>query len=348
MSFSQKILLWYYANKRNLPWRNTQDPYKVWLSEIILQQTRVAQGTPYYLKFVENFPTVADLASAPEDKVLKLWQGLGYYTRARNLHATAKIVANELGGRFPDSYVELLKLKGIGDYTASAIASICFGEAQPVVDGNVYRVLARYFGVDIPSNTTRGVKYFKELATEVMDDKKAGDHNQGIMEFGAILCAPKKPNCLRCPLNESCMALKNNQVHALPVKVNRTKIQKRNFNYLVWLDGIGNTRLRQRKDKGIWQNLWEFPLMESEELLNEAEFRKKLAESQLLDPTVQILLHNEQPIVHKLSHRHLHTKFWILRTEAVFDDGISPNDLEAYPVPVLISDFLKAFKISYF
>ncbi len=348
MSFSQKILHWYSENKRSLPWRSTRDPYKIWLSEIILQQTRVVQGEPYYLKFIENFPNVQDLANASEERVLKLWQGLGYYSRARNLHATAKIVVNEYDGHFPNSYNELLKLKGVGDYTASAIASICFDEPQPVVDGNVYRVLARHFGVAIPINSTKGVKYFKQLAREVMDRKNIRDYNQGIMEFGAIQCAPKKPYCLLCPLNESCVALEKNLVQTLPIKENKTKVRKRNFNYLVWLDPNNKTILNQRRGKGIWQNLWEFPLLESENELNEKEVRKKLKEMVTDDDSFRLLLYNESLIVHKLSHQHLYTRFWIIESKVELKNGISLEDLESYPVPVLISDFIKAFKNSYF
>lgn len=348
MSFSQKILNWYSENKRSLPWRSTRDPYKIWLSEIILQQTRVVQGEPYYLKFIENFPNVKDLANASEERVLKLWQGLGYYSRARNLHATAKIVVNEYDGRFPNSYNELLKLKGVGDYTASAIASICFDEPQPVVDGNVYRVLARHFGVAIPINSTKGIKYFKRLATEVMDRKNIRDYNQGIMEFGAIQCAPKKPYCLLCPLNESCVALEKNLVQTLPIKENKTKVRKRNFNYLVWLDPNNKTILNQRRGKGIWQNLWEFPLLESENQLNEKEVRKELKEMESGDDSFRLLLYNESLIVHKLSHQHLYTRFWIIESNVELENGISLEDLESYPVPVLISDFIKAFKNSYF
>ncbi|WP_425234815.1 A/G-specific adenine glycosylase [Ulvibacterium sp.] len=348
MSFSQKILHWYSENKRSLPWRSTRDPYKIWLSEIILQQTRVVQGKPYYLKFIENFPNVQDLANASEERVLKLWQGLGYYSRARNLHATAKIVVSEYDGHFPNSYNELLKLKGVGDYTASAIASICFDEPQPVVDGNVYRVLARHFGVAMPINSTKGVKYFKQLAGEVMDRKNIRDYNQGIMEFGAIQCAPKKPYCLLCPLNESCVALEKNLVQTLPIKENKTKVRKRNFNYLVWLDPNNKTILNQRRGKGIWQNLWEFPLLESENELNDKEVRKKLKEMVTDDDSFRLLLYNESLIVHKLSHQHLYTRFWIIESKVELKNGISLEDLESYPVPVLISDFIKAFKNSYF
>ncbi|MCL4144887.1 UNVERIFIED_CONTAM: hypothetical protein GTU68_021054, partial [Idotea baltica] len=267
MFFSRKILIWYGQNKRTLPWRRTRDPYKIWLSEIMLQQTRVAQGTPYYLKFISAFPKVEDLANATEEKVLKLWQGLGYYSRARNLHATAKMVVEIYDGKFPEKHQELLKLKGVGDYTASAISSICFDEPHAVVDGNVYRVLSRYFGVQIPINSTEGIKYFKKLANEVKDAENIRDYNQGIMEFGAIQCTPKKPNCLFCPLNGSCIALKERKTDTLPIKLKKTKVRNRYFNYLVpiFSDEMGNksTVLKQRKGKGIWQNLWEFPLLET-------------------------------------------------------------------------------------
>jgi A/G-specific adenine glycosylase len=348
MSFSEKILNWYQQNKRPLPWRNTIDPYKIWLSEIILQQTRVTQGTPYFLKFVKTFPTVEHLANAKEEKVLKLWQGLGYYSRARNLHATAKMVVNDYNGIFPNSYKDLLKLKGVGDYTASAISSICFNEPQAVVDGNVYRVLARYFGVDKPINGTEGIRYFKALAQKVMDSKEIRDYNQGIMEFGAIQCTPKNPNCLHCPLNESCVALKEGIIHQLPVKINKTKVRNRYFNYLVpiYQDAEGDryTSLQQRTGKGIWQNLWEFPLLESEVILDQdmilKEYHEVLEEVKL----GEIIEYNEKPITHKLSHQHLHTKFWILDTNDDIPNKIKSTTLKDYPVPVLIADFIKAFK----
>lgn len=352
MTFSQNILVWYAQNKRTLPWRGTRDPYKIWLSEIMLQQTRVAQGTPYYLKFVANFPLVYDLAKASEENVLKLWQGLGYYSRARNLHATAKMVVEDYRGEFPKTYKELLKLKGVGDYTASAIASICFDEPHPVVDGNVYRVLARYFGVHTPINSTEGMKYFKELAGELMDPKNIRDYNQGIMEFGAIQCAPKKPRCTSCPLNESCIALQKNKVDKLPVKLKKTKVRNRYFNYLVPVieskNGAVETVLKQRIGKGIWQNLWEFPLLESENQIGLEEVEQGLSEILVLKDIPKVIPFNEKQIVHKLSHQHLHTRFWILHTTTKIEDSFPLNELENYPVPVLIADFIKTFKISYF
>lgn len=345
MSFSQEILQWYHKNKRDLPWRNTTEPYNIWLSEIILQQTRVVQGMPYYLKFLDAFPTVRHLANAPEEKVLKFWQGLGYYSRARNLHATAKMVVNEHNGTFPNTYVGLKSLKGVGDYTASAIASICFNIPEPVVDGNVYRVLARYFGVDIPINSSEGIKYFKELARKVMDVDDARDYNQGIMEFGAIQCAPKKPYCMLCPLQESCVALKDNKVDVLPIKLKKTKVRKRYFNYLVFLDGKKNTILEQRKGKGIWQNLYQFPLVESEKELQVEEFEQILMKENRFPRYRSFSMYNEIPIVHKLSHQHLHTKFWIIETNHSLENGISWEQIAQFPVPVLIADFIQTFKI---
>lgn len=345
MSFSKEILKWYAQNKRQLPWRATTDPYKIWLSEIMLQQTRVSQGMPYYHKFVDQFPTVHHLAEASEEKVLKLWQGLGYYSRARNLHATAKMVVNEHQGDFPNTYKGLRALKGVGDYTASAIASICFDLPEPVVDGNVYRVLSRYFGVDLPINSTEGVKYFKTLAREVMDTENIRDYNQGIMEFGAIQCAPKSPNCLDCPLNKSCVALKEDKAAQLPVKLKKNKVRNRYFNYLVYLDSQKRTKLEQRKGKGIWQNLYQFPLLESEEPLSHHELMRMPKQDQGSLNGARVTLFNEEPIVHKLSHQHLHTRFWIAEVEESLEDGIPWDDIRQFPVPVLIADFIKTFKI---
>lgn len=345
MSFSHKILAWYKENKRDLPWRKTRDPYKIWLSEIMLQQTRVAQGMPYYHKFLEAFPTVHHLALAPEEQVLKLWQGLGYYSRARNLHATAKMVVEDFDGKFPETYEGLKALKGVGDYTASAIASFCFDEPQPVVDGNVYRVLARYFGVELPINSTQGVKHFKELAREVMDADEIRDYNQGIMEFGAVQCAPQKPYCLLCPLNDSCVALQKNKVVDLPIKLKKTKVKNRYFNYLVFLDDGHHTLLEQRKGKGIWQNLYQFPLIESEGELNAEKLEQNIEENNTYPAMGSLTLYNNESIVHKLSHQHLYTKFWIVKTSDMLEDGLSWEEIKSFPVPVLIADFIKTLKI---
>jgi len=348
MMFSKIILLWYSENKRSLPWRNTTDPYRIWLSEIMLQQTRVAQGTPYYIKFIEEFPTVYDLADASEEKVLKLWQGLGYYSRARNLHFTANKIVEEYNGNFPDTYEELLKLKGVGDYTASAIASISYNRPEPVVDGNVYRVLSRYFGVDMPINASEGITYFKNLARNVLSSENIRDYNQGIMEFGAIQCAPKKPLCLSCPLNETCVALHTNSIDKYPVKLKKAKVKRRFFNYLVVLDEDRNTHLIKRSGKDIWQNLYEFPLLEAREEIGLKEVKQRLPEILTLEEPPLIYESSDKTIVHKLSHQHLYTKFWIVKTSDSLADGLSPAELDKFPVPVLIADFIKTLKNSYF
>ncbi|SHE65284.1 A/G-specific DNA-adenine glycosylase [Arenibacter palladensis] len=345
MNFSRIILEWYELNKRLLPWRNTNEPYRIWLSEIMLQQTRVAQGIPYYMSFVEAFPTVQDLAAASEEQVLKLWQGLGYYSRARNLHATAKIITEKYNGKFPDTYKELLQLKGIGDYTASAIASICFGRAEAVVDGNVYRVLSRYYGIDLPINGSEGILYFKELAKEIMDAKNIRDYNQGIMEFGALQCTPKNPDCNSCPLQTSCVAFATNRIDVLPVKIKKNKVRNRYFNYMVLVDENKQTLLQQRQGNGIWQNLYEFPLLETEKYIGQREVADNLKELVALEEPSEIYLYNENKIVHKLSHQHLHTRFWIITFESNLENGIQIAELHKYPVPVLIADFIKTFKI---
>ncbi len=348
MIFSKKILNWYSINKRSLPWRSSKDPYKIWLSEIILQQTRVAQGTPYYLKFVEHFSTVFDLAQASEEEVLKLWQGLGYYSRARNLHQTAKTIANEYEGVFPKTYHELLKLKGVGDYTASAIASICFNEPKAVVDGNVYRVLSRFYGVDLPINSSKGVKYFKKLAENVMDISAIQDYNQGIMEFGAMQCVPRNPSCDACPLNESCVALQKNKVDVLPVKLKKLKVKKRYFNYVVPLfqneEKQFKTIIEQRTEKGIWQNLWQFPLIESEKELTLKSLKKRLPEVLSHKQVSDVFSFHQQQIVHKLSHQHLYCNFWVVHCNDTYENAILLENVENYAMPILIATFIEQFK----
>lgn len=344
MIFSEQILFWYAKHKRELPWRNTTDAYHIWLSEIMLQQTRVAQGTPYYLKFIENFPTVQHLANASEEQVLKLWQGLGYYSRARNLHATAKIVSEKYDGHFPNTYKQLLQLKGIGDYTASAIASISFNLPEAVVDGNVYRVLARYFGVSLPINSTEGIKYFKELAQQVMNVSHIRDYNQAIMEFGALQCTPRNPDCAVCPLQNSCAALKELTIDALPVKIKKLKIKHRYFNYLVLLDGNGNSLLQKRTGKGIWQNLYEFPLIESDSTLAEENIISGIEKLFTFENSFEVIKFNDTEKVHKLTHQHLHTTFWIINTADKIKNSVPISEIAKYPVPVLVADFINTFK----
>jgi len=344
MNFKNKLTNWYSINKRELPWRATKNPYYIWLSEIILQQTQVKQGLPYYNAFVETYPTVYDLAKASEESVLKLWQGLGYYSRARNLHFTAKYIVNELNGKFPNTYKDLLKLKGVGDYTASAIASIAFNEVAAVVDGNVYRVLSRYFGIDTPINSTAGIKEFKVLASSLIDKNQPATYNQAIMEFGAKQCKPKSPDCNACPLEDSCFALQKGLVDTLPIKLKKTKVTIKYFNFIVFIDTNNKTMLEKRTKKGIWQNLYQFPLIESERSLKVSEFHLlNLKDTILKNKTFDYALYNQTDKIHKLSHQHLHTKFWIIELEHLPIEAIPIKDLRSYPSPVLISDFIEQF-----
>lgn len=344
MSFTKILTNWYSINKRDLPWRKTKNPYNIWLSEIIMQQTQIKQGLPYYQAFVSKYPSVFNLASANEESVLKLWQGLGYYSRARNLHFTAKHIANELNGEFPKTYSDLLKLKGVGDYTASAIASICYNEATAVVDGNVYRTLSRYFGIDIPINSSKGIKYFKNLAQTLLPNGNIGNYNQAIMDFGARQCKPKSPDCSICPLNNSCIALKNNQINLLPIKINKTKISKKHFNFLVFISDDGKTILEKRTENGIWKNLYQFPLVETKKRLPIKAVKLNVDVQQLInEEEYSITLFNTEEIVHKLSHQHLYTSFWIINMNKLSEDAILTSKIYDFPVPILISNFIDEF-----
>lgn len=328
--FVQEILTWYTSNQRDLPWRKISDPYKIWVSEIILQQTRVVQGYQYYLRFIEAFPTVEDLAAATEDKVLHLWQGLGYYSRARNMHfAAQQIVEN---GGFPTDYEGVRQLKGIGDYTAAAICSFAYNLPCAVLDGNVYRVLSRYFGIDIPIDTGKGKKYFSQLASELLPQKNSADYNQAIMDFGAIQCVPKSPKCITCPLSGGCVAFNDKKVESYPVKSHRTKVTERFFVYLristpegLWL---------HRRAKGdIWEGLYEFPLLEFPHKPDVAEvlnhpFFENLPKDFVLSP-------QKENIKHVLTHRII----WADAYNVSFDYSIPtsegyllvhPSDLESY------------------
>lgn len=341
MSFSKHLIAWYLQNKRDLPWRKTTHPYPIWLSEVMLQQTRVAQGLPYFLRFMEAFPTVFELAAAPEEQVLKLWQGLGYYSRARNLHGTAKYVADELGGNFPPNYAGLLKLKGVGDYTAAAIASMAYGEAVPVVDGNVYRVLARYFGIETDISSSGAKKQFTELAASLMPKGKASEFNQAMMEFGALQCVPKNPDCSVCVLNTECVAFNTGRVSELPVKLKKTKVANLYFNYLVVKDGQGRSIIQKRTAKGIWHNLYQFPLIETEGSIADQEVIQLIKGYGFAFPINQIELLIPQVILHKLSHRHLHIRFWEVSTDVIVPESIEPEVFKSYPFPIVIYNFIE-------
>jgi A/G-specific adenine glycosylase len=342
MDFTNSLQQWYLQNKRDLPWRKTVDPYKIWLSEIMLQQTRVAQGTPYFLSFIRAFPSVFDLAKANEEQVLKLWQGLGYYSRARNLHKTAQYVAHELSGIFPDNYNDLLKLKGVGEYTAAAIASFSYNEAVPVVDGNVFRVLSRYFNIETDIAAASAKKEFAALAFELMPKDNPALFNQAIMEFGALQCVPKSPNCGICIFNSSCAALQKKKVDLLPVKSKKLKVRNRFFNYLVVSDDNENTLIQKRTAKGIWHNLYEFPLIETDGPEDfdfiaaniKDEFFKNNSVTSIEDC-------NEKNIIHKLSHQHLHIKFWKIRVNGTIENGIDAKTLKTFPFPIVIFNFIE-------
>ncbi len=345
MSFNSNLTNWFDKNKRELPWRKSKDPYKIWLSEIILQQTQVKQGLPYYYKFLKNYPTVYELARSTEDEVLKNWQGLGYYSRARNLHSTAKYIVHQFNGVFPKKYIDLIKLKGVGDYTASAIASICFDESVAVLDGNVFRVLSRYFGIEIPVNSTQGIKHFKSLAKSLLPKKRIGDYNQAVMEFGALQCKPKLPNCRTCPINVNCVAFATNNIKNLPIKIKRTKIKDRYFNFLVYLTKKSETVIEKRNVKGIWQHLYQFPLIETKFSVSKKKlvsYKKSLQKYNLINPEIELINKNE--IVHKLSHQKLHIKFWKLNQKIKHHNTVYWNDLKKYPVPSPIAEFIRSYK----
>ncbi|MDP2385027.1 MAG: A/G-specific adenine glycosylase [Bacteroidota bacterium] len=341
--FSATLISWYKKNKRDLPWRDTQDAYKIWLSEIILQQTRVEQGRSYYEAFTTKFPTVKHLAKAPLDVVMKTWQGLGYYSRARNLHATANIIVSEHKSVFPDSYVGLIKLKGIGPYTAAAIASFAFDERVAVVDGNVYRVLSRYFGIETPIDSNTGKIEFLQLANELISIKHPGTHNQAIMEFGALQCKPQNPDCLNCPLNASCAALAENKVNVLPIKEKKTKVRNRYFYYLIIEDKAKQTLIKKRIGKDIWTELFEFPLIETEKALENKELLKKIASFFGKEKiTIQKISESRK---HILSHQHIYAQFVHVKLESKLKKHeeykiIKSKDINSFALPRLIDRYL--------
>jgi A/G-specific adenine glycosylase len=342
MEFSNVLIKWYLQNKRDLPWRKTNNPYLIWLSEIMLQQTRVAQGTPYFFSFTTAFPTVFDLAAANEEQVLKLWQGLGYYSRARNLHKTAQFVANDLSGIFPDNYNDLLKLKGVGEYTAAAIASFSYNEAVPVVDGNVFRVLSRYFDVETDIASASAKKEFAALGFELMPKDNPAVFNQAIMEFGALQCVPKSPDCGICVFNSSCAALQKKKVNQLPVKSKKLKVRNRYFNYLVVSDDNDNTIIQKRTDKGIWHNLYEFPLIETD-APEDFNGISNIIQNQFFKNNIVKSMEdcNDKSIIHKLSHQHLHIKFWKIKVDGTIKNGVDATTLKTFPFPIVIHNFIE-------
>ncbi|GHT72335.1 A/G-specific adenine glycosylase [Bacteroidia bacterium] len=340
-----QLIEWYSDNRRDLPWRNTSDPYKIWISEIILQQTRVAQGLEYYNRFVERFPDVQALASADEQEVLKLWQGLGYYSRARNLHLAAKTIFSEYNAVFPKDYQAVLNLKGIGEYTAAAIVSFAWNMPYPVVDGNVFRFLSRLFAINEPIDTNKGKKQFTELAGKLMDKTQAGLFNQAIMEFGALQCTPASPDCPVCPFQSRCPAYATNSVEQFPVKQNKTQTKDLYLYYFHIHDGR-QVWINQRHHKGIWQNLFEFPLIEAETSLSFEQLSEIIRQKSWLPGTTgysfRLIIENKK---HILSHRILHASFYEVHMEklpAITEFiSIDIRNWEEYPLHRLMQYYLE-------
>lgn len=345
--FQKGLMAWFSQNHRPLPWKGEQNPYLIWLSEIILQQTRVEQGLPYFLRFKTAYPTVIDLANASEDEVMKNWEGLGYYSRARNMHQAAKFIAKQKAGHFPETYEEILALKGVGPYTAAAIASFAYNLPYAVVDGNVYRVLSRFFGIETPIDTTIGKKTFQHLAQELLDTKHPGDYNQAIMDFGATHCMPKAPNCAHCPLNKKCEAFQKGKVSTLPVKSKKLVKRERFFYYLVINFGE-EVLIQKRTGKDIWQKLYEFPLIEKDGFVEEMQAIRNTAIWQNLigKEDVQISAISK-PFKQVLTHQKIIAVFWeihisdelIVPTEAII--RVKRKNLTKFAFPKIIDWYLQ-------
>ena len=342
--FARLLIEWYHEHKRDLPWRNTNDPYLIWISEIILQQTRVAQGYAYYQRFIERFPNLESLAAAEENEVLKYWQGLGYYSRARNLHQAAISV----NGVFPVKYEDILKLKGVGTYTAAAICSFAYNQPHAVVDGNVYRVLSRFFGINEPIDSGKGKKIFASLAHDLLDKIQPALYNQAIMDFGALQCTPLSPDCTVCPFKNRCFAFNHNMVSSLPIKQNKTKTSERFFYYLLIRDN-GNIYLNKRTENDIWKNLYELNLIESNTALAVDDFIRKQEFASIFkeNSVVNVRLLNKTK--HVLSHRIIYADFYELEAQDIKMDFLSKYtrlnmaDLELYPVSRLMHNFFENF-----
>ncbi|MDB4438980.1 A/G-specific adenine glycosylase [bacterium] len=352
---AKDIVTWYSKNARDLPWRKTIDPYKIWLSEIILQQTTVAQGTSYYLKFISVYPTLTDLASAPIDDVLKNWQGLGYYSRARNLHFSANYIINECNGIFPNNYIDLLKLKGVGAYTAAAISSFSYKENKVVVDGNVIRVISRLYGINEAVDNPKVLKLIKEKAQQLCDTQSPEVFNQAIMEFGALQCKAKNPNCKSCPLQKSCIAYKKNIQDQIPFKAKRIKKTNRYFKYCFFIIDNSKTLIIKRSEKDIWQGLYEFPLLELEALEEEHGFvmpkNIKIRPSEVLTSKI---------FKHQLTHQTIRAVFYktyisqadynLMLKKGVFNNYLLINveNINKYALPRLIDLYLNDLSITLF
>jgi A/G-specific adenine glycosylase len=347
--FAHKLINWYTRHKRDLPWRHTTDPYRIWLSEVILQQTRVKQGMPYYLAFTEKYPTVSALALADEREVLRLWQGLGYYARARNMHTTARIIHHECGGIFPTTYASLLQLKGIGPYTAAAIASFAFRERVAVLDGNVFRVLARLYGIDRDILSHEGKKTFSALANELISAEQPDIYNQAIMEFGAMLCTPAKPQCMFCPFNSTCVAHLTSRQETLPVKSKKVKSKERFFHYLIFTCQ-GQIAMKERTGKDIWSGLYDFYLLEKDTFAETGELLQSPELASIQDKLVVDKISDTH--IHVLTHQRVLAKFWHISLPASLKEELArqigltffvPATTEHLPKPVLINNYLNQY-----
>ena len=345
MNFSDELVNWYNQNKRDLPWRHTTDPYIIWLSEIILQQTRVEQGLPYFYRFAGKYPTVTDFAAADETEILKLWQGLGYYSRGRNMLKTARMVQEQYGGAFPARYDDLIKLKGIGEYTAAAIASFSSNEARAVVDGNVYRVIARYLGIFEPINSTPGKKQFQLAANDFLNKKIPALHNQAIMEFGAMLCKPKNPACGICPVRLGCYAFKHNATMSLPVKLKTVKVKQRYFNYFLYTDGE-RILMNKRDESDIWANMYDLPMIEADSLLSVDELMGRPEAIKYLGNVIEIAAVSDVK-KHTLTHQQLYIRFITIVRQPIKINAnwvfIKVENLKMLPLPKVIFIFLDNF-----
>lgn len=347
MDFKELLLKWYAVNKRDLPWRDTTNPYHIWVSEVILQQTRVAQGIGYYYRFLSEFPSVTDLALAQEDKVLKVWQGLGYYTRARNLQKAAIWLMENSNGELPKTYDSLLKIPGIGPYSAGAIASFAFGQAVPAIDGNVYRIFARIFGVFASPASATGKKEFNDIAYELIDKDNPAQFNQALLDFGALQCIPRNPNCETCPFNSVCYAFRNNTIESLPVKIKKGGIKLRYFVYLI-IKYRGSILMSKRTSKDIWHSLYEFPLIEFKDSKNLESFENSILWPKIFGKAGTYINKVSPVITHKLSHQTLNILFvtvstgylskWALRTYNL----VSTSCVSDFSVPVVIDNYLAA------
>ena len=333
VTFSNKLINWYNHNKRDLPWRKTKDPYKIWVSEIILQQTRIEFGIKYYNKFLKSYPDLKKLANSKEMDLMKIWEGLGYYSRAINMLKTAKIVLNSFNGVFPLEYEQLIQLPGVGDYTASAISSICNDELQVVVDGNVLRFLSRMHKIDLPIESIKTKKYFKKLGFKLIQDVKPGDFNQALMDYGSTICKPKKFDCNSCLFSIDCKAYNSNSVENYPVKKKKIKLKDRFLNYVVVVTNDNKTQIKKRDSSGIWKNLYEFPLIETKIETSAKQISKEL------DLNLKDLL-SVKKINHRLSHQLLHITFFVYKVNYKLDDLVDINTLASYPFPKPINKFI--------